>query len=188
MNRDSGPVVHTYTVVCAWEGDTSAGYDSYDRNHQVDVVGAGRTIVVSADPYFGGDIDQLDPEQLLVVAAASCQLLSFLAVAARARLTIRSYRDQACGRMSGHHKGAFMERIDLRPVITVAAGTDVAKVERSVELAHEQCYIANSLRGEVVIDPAIILEPAVNGRDPGPNGAPNRHEEQGLAGNDPAKG
>ena len=50
---------------------------------------------MSADPAFRGDATRMNPEQLLVMAAASCQLLSFLAVAARARLDVVAYEDEA---------------------------------------------------------------------------------------------
>ena len=50
---------------------------------------------LSSDPAFGGRPERLNPEQLLLMAASSCQLLSFLAVAARARLDVIAYEDEA---------------------------------------------------------------------------------------------
>ena len=61
-------------------GSTAAGYESYDRAHLGAVPPSLSEIELSADPVFRGDPQRCNPEQLLVLAAASCQLLSFLAV------------------------------------------------------------------------------------------------------------
>ena len=96
--EDTAAVVHRYTARCTWSGSTGVGYEHYyDREHD------GRRT-----PGAGWDADALggpgvswrsprvmNPEQLLVMAAASCQLLSFLAVAARARLDVVAYDDNA---------------------------------------------------------------------------------------------
>ncbi|MDQ6854594.1 MAG: OsmC family peroxiredoxin, partial [Actinomycetota bacterium] len=89
--------VHRYTVSCAWQGSTGGGYDAYDRSHTATAPPARPTLPLSSDPAFRGDPALLNPEQLLVMAAASCQLLSFLAVAARARVDVVDYRDDAEG-------------------------------------------------------------------------------------------
>src|SRR5205814_5470059 len=91
--------VHRYTVSSRWRGSTGAGYDAYDRSHEVEAAPAGVTLALSSDPAFRGDATLLNPEQLLVMAASSCQLLSFLAVAARARIDVIEYRDDAEGEM-----------------------------------------------------------------------------------------
>jgi organic hydroperoxide reductase OsmC/OhrA len=70
------PHVHRYTASCRWRGSTGAGYAAYDRAHEVEAVPAETTLSLSGDPAFGGDPTFLNPEQLLVMAASSCQLLS----------------------------------------------------------------------------------------------------------------
>ena len=87
--------VHCYAVTCSWEGSTGPGYDAYPRTHAGSAPPALATLRLSADKAFRGDPDLLNPEQLFVLAASSCQLLSFLAVAARARLDVRRYQDRA---------------------------------------------------------------------------------------------
>ena len=86
-----GPHTHTYRTELAWVGSTGVGYDAYDRAHRVDAAPAEAALDLSSDPAFRGDPARLNPEQLLVAAASSCQLLSFLAVAARARLDVVGY-------------------------------------------------------------------------------------------------
>jgi organic hydroperoxide reductase OsmC/OhrA len=91
--------VHTYRAQCSWSGTTAGGYPVYDRAHRGSAPPADPELSLSADPAFLGDPARLNPEQLVLLAAASCQLLSFLAVAARARLDVRDYRDDATALM-----------------------------------------------------------------------------------------
>lgn len=98
-----------------------------------------------------------NPEQLVVLAAASCQLLSFLAVAARARIDIRRYVDEATAVMVEEGTGGRITAITLRPRITVTQGTGLDRLHRLVQLAHEQCYIANTLACPVTVDPTFEM-------------------------------
>ena len=66
---------------------------------------------LSSDPAFRGDATRLNPEQLVVAAASSCQLLSFLAVAARARLNVVSYTDAATAVMAASDRPRSITRI-----------------------------------------------------------------------------
>lgn len=151
--------VHRYTVRARWSGSTAAGYDAYDRRHEVEAPPARATLTLSADAAFRGDPALLDPEQLLVAAASSCQLLSFLAVAARAGIDVRHYRDDAEGTMAEDDPPARITRIVLRPTITVAPGTGEERVRHLVEVAHRQCYIANSLTTEILVEPTVVEAP-----------------------------
>lgn len=146
---------HRYAVRCSWAGSTKGGYHDYDRNLEGEAPPV-PAITLSADPSFGGDGARLNPEQLVVLAAASCQLLSFLAVAARARLDITDYEDEAEGEMPTETRPIHLARIVLRPRITVAGPVDEDRVRRLIELAHRECFIANSLRSEIVIEPTIL--------------------------------
>jgi organic hydroperoxide reductase OsmC/OhrA len=147
---------HEYRARVEWSGSTGGGYRGYPRAHTAWTPPAPEAFDLSADPQFRGDPDLPNPEQLLVLAASSCQLLSFLAVAARGGVDVRGYRDEASGQMPASVEPQRITRIVLRPVVTVAPGTDPVLVERMTREAHEQCYIANSLTTEVVVEPEII--------------------------------
>ena len=147
---------HRYSVRCRWSGSTRAGYDSYDRNHMASSQAA-TSLMMSSDPAFRGAPDQWNPEQLVVLAASSCQLLSFLAVAARARLEILSYEDEAEGEMHEDERPMRLTRIVLRPRIVVASPVREDRVRHLVEVAHRECYIANSLMTVVEVEPVIRL-------------------------------
>lgn len=150
--------MHRYSTRVAWSGSTAGGYDGYDRRH-AGVSLAGFALPLSSDAAFGGDPACLNPEELLVMAAASCQLLSFLAVAARARLDVVDYRDDAAGEMPE----SALTRITLRPHITVAAQADgavtEARVQHLCQVAHRECFVANSLRTEVAVIPTVTIGP-----------------------------
>jgi organic hydroperoxide reductase OsmC/OhrA len=97
----------------------------------------------------------MNPEQLLLVAASSCQLLEFLAIAARARIDVVSYADEAEALMPEDAEPMRITRITLRPHIVIDGDVAEQRVRHYLELAHDGCYIANSLRSEIVIEPRI---------------------------------
>ena len=152
----STPHVHRYRTRCTWSGSTGVGYEHYRREHEIAAPPAAATLTLSSDPAFRGDPARLNPEQLLVMAASSCQLLSFLAVAARARLDVLSYEDDAEALMPEDDQPIRLVTIRLRPRITLVPGVaDDARVRQLVGLAHRECYVANSLKTKVTVEPII---------------------------------
>ena len=149
--------IHEYRCRLAWSGSTGDGYEAYDRTHRVSAPPAEAELVLSGDPAFGGSAELPNPEALLVVAASSCQLLSFLAICARARIDVVDYSDEAEAVMPEDDKPLRITAIRLRPHIVIAGDVAEDRVRRYVNLAHEECYIANSLRTEVTVEPRIEL-------------------------------
>ena len=147
--------VHDYRCRVDWEGSTAEGYAGYSRAHRVSVPPAETGLELSSDPAFRGDPARLNPEQLLLVAASSCQLLSFLTVAARARIDVVAYSDEAEAEMPEDDKPVRITTITLRPRIVVAGDVAEDRILRYVQLAHEECFIANSLKSEITIEPRI---------------------------------
>jgi organic hydroperoxide reductase OsmC/OhrA len=96
----------------------------------------------------------VDPEEAFVAAISSCHMLTFLFVAARAGFAIESYRDEAVGVMSKTPQGvAWVSKVTLSPVIRYAGnrvpdGDELAKLHHD---AHAGCFIANSVKTEIVI-------------------------------------
>ncbi|GAB3678305.1 OsmC family protein [Angustibacter aerolatus] len=146
--------VHRYRTTLSWSGSTAGGYRSYAREHDVELP-PGTRLRVTADAPFGGDPAYPNPEQLLLAAAASCQLLSFLALAARAHVDVLEYADDAEAEMPVGRERMRITRIVLRPRVRVGDGTDRALVTRLLHEAHEECYVASSLTTEVVIEPEV---------------------------------
>ena len=147
--------VHQYRARCSWKGTTGGGYEKYDRTHLASAPPASSTLILSADPAFRGEASRLNPEQLVIIAASSCQLLSFLAVASRARVEILEYDDEAEAEMPEDDLPVRITRIRLRPRIVIGPNTNEERIRQLVEIAHNECYIANSLKTQVSVEPII---------------------------------
>ncbi len=98
----------------------------------------------------------IDPEEMLVAAVAACHMLWFLDLARRAGLEIASYDDAAEGEMGRNAVGkTSITKVRLRPAIAFSGGEPAPdELARLHAQAHERCFIANSLNGEVVVLPA----------------------------------
>ena len=118
-----------------------------------------------------GDAAVLNPEQLLVMAASSCQMLWFLHVAAKARVDVIEYADAATGLMPMDVEPTRVTEITLRPRIVVASETTEARVRKLLHTAHEHCYIANSLTSSVAIEPEIELRALLTAQARAPLGS-----------------
>ena len=151
--------MHQYRATCRWQGSTAAGYDAYRRTHVVGAPPADAALALSADPAFGGDPALFNPESLVLMAATSCQMLSFLPVAARARLDVTEYHDDAEAIMTDD----WISIVRLRPRITVKEPASEARVHHLCEVAHRGCFVARSLRSEITVDPVVTVGRAAPG-------------------------
>jgi len=102
-----------------------------------------------------GDPAVLNPEQLLLMAASSCQMLWFLHLAAKARIDVVAYDDDAEALMPEDEEPVRITEITLRPSITVNGDAAEERVRKLVEQAHGYCFIANSLTSSMRIEPTV---------------------------------
>jgi organic hydroperoxide reductase OsmC/OhrA len=154
---DEQKPTHHYRARTVWSGSTGLGYDVFDRTHDASAPPAEQQLQIASDPAFMGDPRLLNPEQLLVLAASSCQLLAFLAVAARSRVDVVAYEDDATAEMPQGDPPVRITRIVLSPRITIAGKPPHEdRLRRMVEMAHRGCYIANSLRTAIVVEPTFL--------------------------------
>jgi organic hydroperoxide reductase OsmC/OhrA len=146
---------HKCRVVWSRSGHDFA-YETYSRDHAWHFE-SGVEVPASAAPSFFGNASRVDPEEALVTALSSCHMLTFLAIAARKRLMVESYEDDAVGTMENNEDGKLaITRVVLRPRITWGGDQvpDAAAILRMHHQSHEHCFIANSVRTEVVVEPA----------------------------------
>ncbi len=146
---------HRYTAVVAWSSNAETHRSGrYSRRHEWRFDG-GAVVPGSAGPSVpGADPSAVDPEEALVAAVSSCHMLFFLAIARKHGLTVTAYEDEAEGVMSPNEAGKlFVSTITLRPRITFDGPADAAVVDEVHHLAHAECYLANSIRGVVIIQP-----------------------------------
>ncbi len=149
-------LTHSYETHLTWSGSTADGYRAYPRGHRAVTVPPTQELALSSDKAFRGDPRLLNPEQLLVLAASSCQLLSFLAVAARHEVTVVGYNDTAQGWMDMTDKPERVGRIRLSPTIEVEGDVDVDEIVRLAHQAHEECFIANSLSSAMELTVTVV--------------------------------
>lgn len=145
---------HTATV--DWSrGDQSFNDGVYSRGHDWRFDGGAVVRGSSAPPVPGSDPAGVDPEEALVAAVSACHMLFFLAYAAKAGLTVDRYTDAAVASMGRDDRGKVsITRVTLRPDIRWGGDAPSAEVLDDLHhRAHEACYLANSIRGEVVIEP-----------------------------------
>lgn len=100
----------------------------------------------------------VDPEEAFVAAISSCHMLTFLYLASKAGFQIDSYEDEAVGKLTKNEKGIpWVSLVTLNPKIVYSGekSPTPADEERLHHLAHEQCYIANSVKTEVAVCPVL---------------------------------
>ena len=102
-----------------------------------------------------GDPAILNPEQLLLMAASSCQMLWFLHLAAKARIDVVAYDDDASALMPEDEEPLRITDVTLRPHITVHGGASEERVRKLVDTAHEHCFIANTLNCSMTVEPSV---------------------------------
>ena len=145
---------HTYATTVHWTGSTGLGYRAYPRTHTA--TAAGTTLTLSADAAFGGDAEHPNPEQLLVAAASSCQLLSFLSVAARHHVDVLGYDDRAAGVMDDSDRPVHIASSRSAPGDHRRVRSTRDEVVELARLAHEECYIARSLSSSVELEVTVV--------------------------------
>ncbi|MGA9582796.1 MAG: OsmC family protein [Allosphingosinicella sp.] len=146
-----------YLATVEWRSDGGFREGRYSRAHSWSFDG-GAVVPASASPQVVpapmSDPAGVDPEEALVASVSACHMLWFLHLARDSGLDVAVYRDEARGTMGKDDRGRMaMTRIMLRPKIDFtgeAPGPEA--LARLHEEAHERCFIANSLRTEIVVE------------------------------------
>jgi organic hydroperoxide reductase OsmC/OhrA len=130
-------------------------HETYDRSHAVRF-GGGQHLHGSAAPDYKGDPSKANPEELLAASLASCHMLTFLAVAAKSRLVVDAYEDEAVATLAKDAAGRMaVTRVALRPRVVFAGAVVAPERLRALhDKAHRNCMIAASVRCEVLVEPA----------------------------------
>lgn len=128
---------------------------SYSRDHEIHFKG-GIVLRASAAPDYGGSSDAVDPEDAFTGALSACHMLTFLAVAAVRGFEVAEYVDEAEGTLARNAEGKMaMTRVVLRPRVSFRGRQPTAaELAMLHERAHQGCFIANSVKTEVIIDTA----------------------------------
>ena len=148
-----------YTATIQWRRQPGEVFSDnrYSRGHQWSFDG-GVTFRASSSPHVVprfSDPAGVDPEEAFIASLSSCHMLTFLYIAAKAGLVVESYDDTAEGAMSKSPEGRmWVSTVTLRPAV-VWGGTppDRQRVHDLHHAAHEECFIANSVKTEVRCEP-----------------------------------
>jgi organic hydroperoxide reductase OsmC/OhrA len=129
-------------------------YENYNRTHQVSFK-EGQEIYVSAAPDFHGDPQFADPEQVLLAALSSCHMLTFLAIASKSKFVLDEYHDEPVATLSqdSETKKFWISEINLNPKVKFSGDSpDLAKLKHMHDKAHENCFIARSIKTKVHVN------------------------------------
>lgn len=151
--------MHRYDARISWRRNGATfSDDRYSRGHEWSFDGGVRVSASSSPrvvpaPY--SVVEAVDPEEALVASASSCHMLWFLSLAARRGFVVDSYVDDAFGVMEKNPAGKLaFTRITLRPRVEFSAQKSPtgAELDALHHAAHDECFIANSLKCEVVVE------------------------------------
>jgi organic hydroperoxide reductase OsmC/OhrA len=134
------------------EADLQPG--KYSNAHTVKFNGS-QDLPVDAAPDWGGNPENTNPEQALASALSSCHMMTFLALAAKAKWPVASYRDRAVAHLGKNPDGRMsVTRIDLHPEVRFDDGftVDDTKLEEMQHRAHRYCFVANALADSVEVN------------------------------------
>lgn len=148
---------HTATI--RWErGDALFTDNRYSRAHEWKFDG-GLTVPASSSPHVVpaplSNPANVDPEEAFVASLSSCHMLWFLWIAARRGFVVDSYVDAAAGQVTKDaHGRSAVTRVTLKPAIGFSGDgqPSTSDLTEMHEEAHRQCFIANSVRTEVVVE------------------------------------
>ncbi|NBL65605.1 OsmC family peroxiredoxin [Flavobacterium sp. NST-5] len=138
---------HYYKLNTIWTGNQGSGtssYNSYSRDHEINVEGK-PVLLSSSDPSFRGNKSRYNPEELLVASLSSCHMLWYLHLCSINGFIVIDYVEEATGTMveTADGGGTFTE-VSLKPVVTVANENMIELAQSLHSKANQLCFIANS--------------------------------------------
>lgn len=149
-----------YTATIRWQRQPEEDFvrSKYSRGHEW-MFDGGTVVPASASPHIVPlpySVEaHVDPEEAFVASLSSCHMLFFLSIAAKNRFTIESYTDNAVGTLELDAEGKLsMTRINLKPEVVFSGELQptTEQLEKMHHQSHEQCFIANSVKTEVVVE------------------------------------
>ena len=145
---------HRATVAWSRNGLDFA-YETYSRQHEIRFDGGVRVAGNAAPsniPKTVAPAPGVDPEQAFVAALSSCHMLWFLHLAGRKKFVVDEYTDEAVGVLDK----TWMSKVTLRPRVRFSGNAPSEAEHRALhEAAHHACFIANSVKSDVVVEPEI---------------------------------
>lgn len=131
--------------------------DKYSRAHRIEFEppvaldgNAAKANIPPGAPHAPG----ADPEEMFVASISACHMLWFVSLASARKLTVNRYRDDAEGVLEKNSEGQMaVTRVTLRPAAEFDAPTPPEVLAELHHKAHARCFIANSVKTEIIIEP-----------------------------------
>jgi len=144
-----------YVANLSWSlGEGELAYGKYSPNHRMTFSG-GLSATMTSAPDYGGDSLYVNPEEAIAAALSSCHMLTFIALAAKARWKLEKYRDRAVAVLGKTDDGRTrVSEIVLHPVTEFEPGHEISpeKLEEMHERAHRYCFVANAISCEMRVE------------------------------------
>lgn len=136
---------HTYRTAVRWTGEkrgisTAAGKPTLD---------------VATPPEFKGHAGIWSPEDLFVTAVNACVMMTFLAFAQQAGLSLARYESEAEGQLEFGDGGFQFTTINIRPQVLVKPGGDISKAHELMVKAEKYCLVSRSVKSKVTVKATI---------------------------------
>jgi peroxiredoxin-like protein len=115
------------------------------------------SVSVGAPPEFNGREGNWSPEQLLVASVNTCYMLTLVAIAENSKIVLVSFTSSAKGKLEKVQGAGYqVTEIMIKPKVVVASAKDVERVSRIIEKAKQNCFISNSIKSTVTVEPEIF--------------------------------
>jgi len=140
-------LTHQYETTIDWTGGREAKL----------MAGPRASILVGAPPEFGGTAQVWSPEHLCVAAVSTCVMLTFVTIAANSKVSVRAYTASATGTLEKvEGRGMEITHVVVKPRVTIGPDVDPERLERLLKMAEKNCFISNSLKATVTLEPEIV--------------------------------
>lgn len=114
-------------------------------------------IDAGAPPEFKGRDTNWSPEHLFVASLNSCYILTLLAIAEFSKISIVSLSSTAKGKLEKVAGGGYqITEIVVKPRVVIASANDLARMPRVLEKAKENCFVSNSIKSVIKIEPEVF--------------------------------
>lgn len=138
---------YAYSTEIEWKGEKT-----------LNLTGAGLSaIAAGAPPEFNGREGQWSPEHLLVGSMNACYMLTLLTIAANSKINIASFSSSAQGKLEKVAGAGYqITEIVVKPRVVVGSADELSRMPRILEKAKENCFISNSIKATIKIEPEVF--------------------------------
>jgi peroxiredoxin-like protein len=156
--------IYYYETEIEWKGEKDLRLGA----GKLPVIGAG------APPEFKGKENNWSPEHLFVASLNTCYTLTLLAIAEFSKIALVSVSSTAKGKLEKVQGGGFqITEIVVKPRVVLASADDLARMPRILEKSKENCFVSNSIKSAIKIEPEIFhkqtpVSPCPLGEAPSP--------------------